>query len=105
MRNCLLRAFTEWQSEVRVGFLSIVVWTDGIHPQDNFLSMFILRCYSGFSKTAHFMINVNRLGHERKVYTEVREIKDAPKCLYNVAGNGEGEEEDKAKKRTEREKR
>lgn len=43
MRDFLFRASTERQGIVIVGLLSIVIRADGVHPENNFTSVFVLK--------------------------------------------------------------
>lgn len=42
MRNLLFRSSTERQGKVVVGFLSIVIGTNGVHPENDFLTIVVL---------------------------------------------------------------
>ena len=42
MADGLLGSFAEWQGKIGVGFLSIVVGTDRVHPEDHFLTVLVL---------------------------------------------------------------
>lgn len=41
--DALLWSCTEWQGEVGISLLSVVVGTNSVHPQNNLLSIFILQ--------------------------------------------------------------
>lgn len=42
MTDLFLWTLAEWQREVGVGFLSIVIWSNSIHPQYHFLAILVL---------------------------------------------------------------
>ena len=43
MTNALLCPHAERQGEVCICLLPIMIWTNGIHPQDNFIMIIILK--------------------------------------------------------------
>ena len=43
MADALLRTHAERQGEVRVRLLPIMIRTDGVHPQNNFIMIIILK--------------------------------------------------------------
>jgi len=43
MPNALLRPHAERQGEVCVRLLSIVIWSNSVHPQNNLIMIFILK--------------------------------------------------------------
>jgi hypothetical protein len=45
MGDGLLWALAEWKREVGIGFLSVVVGADGVHPQDHLLAVIVLKKY------------------------------------------------------------
>jgi hypothetical protein len=59
MPNALLRPHAERQGEVRVRLLPIMVRTNGVHPQNNFIMIIIL-------KQTKLGVSIRKLLHKAK---------------------------------------